>query len=52
VSEPAVPVDANIVRPKIDELILLEIRRQNNPEVHDFLIRRDVHGGSAYRSAF
>jgi len=52
VSEPAVPVDANVVRPKIDELILLEIRQQNNPDAHDFLIRRDLSGGSAYRPAF
>jgi hypothetical protein len=52
VSEPAVPVDANVVRPKIDVFILLELRHQNNPDVHDFLIRRDGHGGSAYKSAF
>jgi hypothetical protein len=42
VSEPAVPVDANVVRPKIDRPILLELRHQNNPDVHDFLIRRDA----------
>jgi hypothetical protein len=52
VSEPAVPVDANVVRPKIDELFLLEIRPHNNPDMHDFLIRRNVHGGSAYGSEF
>jgi hypothetical protein len=40
VSEPAVPVDANVVRPKIDEFILSELAPQNNPGVHDFLIRR------------
>jgi len=45
-------VDANVVRPKIDELILLEIRRQNNPDAHDFLIRRHVHGGPACLSEF
>jgi hypothetical protein len=40
VSEPAVPVDANVVRPKIDEFSLLEMSSQNNPAAHDFLIRR------------
>jgi hypothetical protein len=45
VSEPAVPVDANVVRPKIDKFLLSEFPRQNNPTVHDFLIRRGVHGG-------
>jgi hypothetical protein len=52
VSEPAVPVDANVVRPKIDELFLLEIKPHNNPDMHVFLIRRDGHGGSVYRPEF
>src|ERR1700722_5140499 len=30
---------ANVVRPKIDKAILCETSPQNNPEVHDFLIR-------------
>ncbi|WP_257176629.1 MULTISPECIES: hypothetical protein [Bradyrhizobium] len=45
VSEPAVPVDANVVRPKIDKFLLSEFERQNNPAAHDFLIRRGDHGG-------
>jgi hypothetical protein len=42
VSEPAVPVDANVVRPKIDNFLLSELGPQNNPDAHDFLIRRGV----------
>src|SRR3954467_3951460 len=30
---------ANVVRPKIDKAILFDRRVQNNPDVHDFLIR-------------
>src|ERR1700733_14660493 len=29
---------ANVVRPKIDEVILFQSSPQNNPDVHDFLI--------------
>jgi hypothetical protein len=35
---------ANVVRPKIDGGILCDAAPQNNPEVHDFLIGRDLHG--------
>jgi hypothetical protein len=52
VSEPAVPVDANVVRPKIDKFLLSEFERQNNPGAHDFLIRRELHGGPTERSEF
>jgi hypothetical protein len=52
VSEPAVPVDANVVRPKIDKFLLSEFGPQNNPDAHDFLIRRDVRGGSTDWSEF
>src|SRR6266568_178202 len=37
---------ANVVRPKIDTVILFQSSPQNNPEVHDFLIApRSAIGG-------
>src|SRR6201999_4540018 len=35
---------AQVVRPKIDNQILFEKRPQNNPEVHDFLLRSRFEG--------
>src|SRR6195256_2783400 len=37
---------ANVVRPKIDMLILFQSGPQNNPEVHDFLIAPGLATGS------
>jgi hypothetical protein len=51
VSEPAVPVDANVVRPKIDPDIILHENAQNNPDVHDFLIRHVSRGEIRARHA-
>src|ERR1700733_9754744 len=38
---------ANVVRPKIDKAILCETSPQNNPQVHDFLIRPDLQRQTA-----